>query len=108
MAEENESKEQLAQLEKLDVDSAEFNQLFAGFQRAVLAHAEAEEQDEFPLLQEGADSEQLHRLERALEAAEKTAPTHPHPSAKTTTMNYVAGPFAAMVDRARDAINKIT
>ena len=41
-----------------------------------------------------------------MELAEKMAPTHPHPSAKTTTMNYVAGPFAAMLDRARDAFSK--
>src|ERR687885_329359 len=40
------------------------------------------------------------------QTAEKMAPTHPHPSAKTTAMNYVAGPFAAMLDRARDAFSK--
>ena len=40
--------------------------------------------------------------------AEKTAPTHPHPSARSTAMNYVAGPFAAVADRAKDAISKVT
>ena len=34
------------------------------------------------------------------------APTHPHPTAKNNAMNYVAGPFASMLDRAKDAFSK--
>jgi len=107
MAEENEAKKVLAELEKLDVQSSEFVSMFQQFRSSVLEHAEAEERDEFPLLHKGTfDEEDLMKAGSKLETAEKTAPTHPHPSAKTTTMNYVAGPFAAMVDRARDLFSK--
>ena len=106
MAEENEAKEVLANLEKMDVDSAEFTTTFTEFRKSVRAHAEAEEMQEFPLLRESTDHDALQKARSAVETAEKMAPTHPHPSAKTTTMNYVAGPFAAMLDRARDAFSK--
>jgi hypothetical protein len=43
-------------------------------------------------------------MAKSLLAAESIAPTHPHPAAKTTAMNYVAGPIAGIIDRTRDAI----
>ena len=107
MDEENEAKVVLARLEKLDIASVEFARLFETFAQAVLTHAQREENLEFPLLLENVDAERLETAEKQLLLAEKTAPTHPHPSAKTTTMNYVAGPFAALADRARDAISKV-
>ena len=68
--------------------------------------SQAEENHEFPLLRRYLDEDQSARAEKLLLLAEKTAPTHPHPTARTTAMNYIAGPFAAMADRARDAISK--
>jgi hemerythrin superfamily protein len=106
MAEENEAKKVLANLEKMDVDSTEFTTDFTAFRQSVRAHAEAEETLEFPILRETSDPKALEKARSAVQAAERMAPTHPHPSAKTTTMNYVAGPFAAMLDRARDAFSK--
>ena len=106
MDEENESKVVLAELEKLDIASVEFARTFEKFAGAVLTHAQAEENQEFPLLRRYLDEDQLSRAEKLLLTAEKTAPTHPHPSARTTAANYIAGPFAAMVDRARDAISR--
>jgi hemerythrin superfamily protein len=107
MAEENEAKQVLAKLEKLDPHSSEFETMFRQFRSSVLDHAATEENEEFPLLAKGTfDEEDLVKAGRKLESAEKAAPTHPHPSAKTTAMNYVAGPFAAMVDRARDLFSK--
>ena len=106
MAEENEAKEVLADLEKMDVDSQEFTAKFTEFRQSVLDHAQAEETQEFPLLRQNSDEDALMKARRAVETAEKMAPTHPHPSAKTTAMNYVAGPFAAMLDRAKDAFSK--
>jgi hemerythrin superfamily protein len=103
MDEENEAKEVLADLEKMDVASAEFTARFSEFRQSVLDHAEAEETQEFPLLRQNTDPEALQQARDRVKRAEAMAPTHPHPSAKTTTMNYVAGPFAAMLDRARDA-----
>ena len=51
-------------------------------------------------------TEALQKARDRVKRAEAMAPTHPHPTAKTTAMNYVAGPFAAMLDRARDAFSK--
>ena len=103
MQEENEAKEVLASLEEMDVTSAEFIARFSEFRRSVLEHAGAEETQEFPLLRRNTDPAALQQARDRVKRAEAMAPTHPHPSAKTTTMNYVAGPFAAMLDRARDA-----
>src|SRR3954451_25001330 len=55
MAEENEAKEVLAKLEKMDVDSAEFTATFQEFRLSVLKHATSEERDEFPLLRQNTD-----------------------------------------------------
>ena len=107
MDEENEAKTTLAELETLDIASVEFARLFEKFAQAVLTHAQREEKLEFPLLMQDLDADQLRHAERLLLMAEKTAPTHPHPAARTTTMNYIAGPFAALADRARDTISKL-
>lgn len=105
-AEENESKAQLAELEDLDVDSPEFETKFAAFRTAVLAHAKAEERLEFPALRQNTDEATLQKATGRLQRAEAMAPTHPHPTARNNAMNYVAGPFAAMLDRAKDAFSK--
>ncbi|SFK54190.1 hemerythrin domain-containing protein [Geodermatophilus ruber] len=106
MAEENEAKRVLADLEKMEVDSNEFVVRFTAFRQAVLEHAEAEEREEFPLLRQTTDPHALIAARDRVRRAEQLAPTHPHPSAKTTVANYVAGPFAAMLDRARDALSR--
>jgi hypothetical protein len=48
------------------------------------------------------EPERLERMRKAAELAEKLAPTRPHPGV-TRTLNLLAGPFASMLDRARDA-----
>lgn len=95
----------LAELEKLDVDSPEFKRMLAAFEKAVVAHAEHEEAEEFPLLRRKVSKADRHTMARALVAAERVAPTHPHPStAGSTTAQWVVGPVASLVDRARDAV----
>jgi hemerythrin superfamily protein len=106
MEEENESKDVLAELEDLDIASVEFARRFETFAKSVLEHALAEEAYEFPLLRQNLDADELANAERQFLLAEKTAPTHPHPSARSTGMNFVAGPFAAVADRARDAVSR--
>jgi hemerythrin superfamily protein len=105
IAEENEAKDVLSQLEKLDVSSQEFTTMFESFAGDVQKHAHNEETYEFPKVQESQDADALAKLEKALEVAEKMAPTHPHPSARSTTATAVLGPFAALLDKARDAIS---
>lgn len=105
IAEENQSKDVLADLEKLEANSTDFITLFAGFANDVRKHAHNEEVFEFPLVKKHESPEALGAMRTHLEKAEKMAPTHPHPSARSTTANLVLGPFAAMVDKVRDALS---
>jgi hemerythrin superfamily protein len=102
LQEENEAKKTLATLEGLDVESTEFERLFQELQADVLLHAANEEEQEFDRLADELDDDQLQRMRRAVELAESTAPTRPHAGVETPTANMLAGPFAAMLDRARD------
>jgi hemerythrin superfamily protein len=103
--EEKEANKVLAKLEKMNVASPEFAAELAEFERAVLAHAENEEREEFPALRAGRTEEQLKTMGKRLRAAERMAPTHPHPAtAGSPKAQWMVGPFASIVDRARDAI----
>lgn len=104
LREENEAKTALAELEKLDIDSTEFESKFATLAKDVLAHAAAEEREEFARLAITLEPERLDRMRRAVELAESVAPTRPHPGVESQAANLFVGPFAAMVDRARDAM----
>jgi hemerythrin superfamily protein len=105
-AEEKDDNRVLAQLEKLDVHTAEFTDLFAEFQKSVLRHAENEESEEFPYIQNGRTAEQLASMGQVLLAVEKIAPTHPHAgTAGSPTLQWAVGPFASVLDRARDALS---
>jgi hemerythrin superfamily protein len=104
--EESEANEVLKQLEKLDTASSEFDELLADFQKSVSAHAEAEEDQEFPHVLASCDADERASMGKKLRAAEAIAPTHPHPStAGSTAAQWAIGPFASLVDRARDAIS---
>ena len=106
--EESEANEVLAELEKMEVDDPEFDEQFAAFEKSVDRHADAEEREEFPAILAATDEKERRRLGSLLKAAEKTAPTHPHPStAGSTTAQWALGPFASMVDHARDVVNKL-
>ncbi|HEX3826313.1 MAG TPA: hemerythrin domain-containing protein [Sporichthyaceae bacterium] len=105
LAEEHKAKEVLRELEKMDVDSAEFESTFRAFQSDVLAHANAEEQHEFSVLERSLDDTELEHMRKAVEFAEQVAPTRPHPGVESPTANLLAGPFAAMLDRVRDALH---
>lgn len=105
IVEENRAKEMLANLERMGVDTPEFTATFTQFRQSVLAHADAEETLEFPLLRQTSDHEALQKARSAVVAAEKNAATHPHPSLNPTAANH-AGPFAALLDRVRSAFGK--
>lgn len=103
--EERDAKKELAKLEQMDVDSNEFETAFRQFEAAVIAHAQAEEKEEFKRLDQSIDATKLERMKVAAEFAEKVAPTRPHPDVQSAGANLLAGPFAAMIDRARDALS---
>jgi len=105
LQEENEAKRLLASLEDEDVDSAEFARRFAQLQSSVLLHARSEEEDEFERLALALDQKELERMRKAVELAERVAPTRPHPGVESPLSNMLAGPFVSMIDRARDALS---
>jgi hypothetical protein len=104
LEEENEAKKVLAELEKMDVDTEAFVSILSELRDSVIEHAGNEETEEFSHLEQELSSEDLVRMTRTVKLAEATAPTMPHAGVESRAANLLAGPFAAMVDRARDAI----
>lgn len=107
LVEEHEAKEILADLDGMAVTDASFNTRLAELRAAVLAHAEHEEREEFPILREHTDEKTLVTMARAVRAAEAIAPTHPHPGVESATANVLVGPIASLVDRTRDAVRAV-
>jgi hypothetical protein len=104
--EEEEATKVLSKLEKLDCASTEFDTLLAKFEQSVSHHAEQEEAQEFPAILSGCDADKRKTLGSRILIAEKIAPTHPHElAAGSTAAQWVVGPFASIVDRARDALS---
>jgi hemerythrin superfamily protein len=109
LAEEGEAKTMLSELEALGPSGDGFDHKFSQFRSAVLAHAEAEEHQLFPLLEKAVDEDTLRSMTSSLKMAEKMAPTHPHPHAPESAVgNMVLGPFVAVADRVRDALRGAT
>lgn len=103
--EEDAAKQTLSELEQMGPEAAEFAAKLEQLKTSVLHHAEREEHEEFPRIRESRSEDDLVTMGKAIKAAEATAPTHPHPNAPSSaTGNIAVGPFAAVVDRARDAI----
>jgi hypothetical protein len=96
----------LASLEPLEVDAPSFEVKFRAFQSAVLAHAATEEAEELDLLSNELDEEQLVRVRKAERLAASLAPEHPHPGFESTAATAFVGPFARLVDRARDLLGR--
>ncbi|QBS46544.1 hemerythrin domain-containing protein [Nocardia sp. CS682] len=106
LQEENKAKQALAELDKMNVNAPEFGVKLAALRDAVLNHAGHEESEEFKQLRTQLDQDDLERMRGVVEFAEKTAPTRPHPGVESAPANMFAGPFAAVLDRVRDAISK--
>lgn len=105
--EELQATEAVKKLEAVDVRSKGFLELAVDLQRTMGEHADKEESLEFPRLLEGCNQQVRLRLGTSLARAEADAPTHAHPSAVgSTNAQIAAAPFAALVDRARDALAK--
>ncbi|SON62722.1 DNA nickase [Mycobacterium simulans] len=102
--EEHDAKEQLAKIESLDITSREFIRELSKLRKAVLAHAEHEESREFAKLQREVEADDLKRMGTVVKVAEAIAPTRPHAGVESAKLNLAVGPFASMLDRARDLI----
>jgi hypothetical protein len=106
-AEEKEASEVLKKLEGMDVASPGFQTVLAEFERAVGEHAEHEEREEFPAIVAQCTPDQRRTMGARLRKAEHLAPPHPHPSAAGSPAALaLTGPFAAMMDKARDVIGR--
>lgn len=72
---------------------------------SVRRHVEEEERELLPLLERSLDEDRRRQLGEALLRARRAAPTRPHPAAPDTPPgNFIAGAFAAVYDRSRDAL----
>jgi hemerythrin superfamily protein len=104
LKEQQQAEQMLSSMEKLDPASDEFAQKLSELRHDVLEHAEAEEQNIFPLLLALEHDDTRAELGERYEKAKANAPTHPHPNAPNTPPgNKVFGPIAAFADRVRDA-----
>jgi len=108
LEEEHKAKEQLSKLESMDIGSKEFIDELTKFRDAVIDHAEHEENEEFNKLGNKLDADDRERMVKAVQAAEAIAPTRPHAGVESAKMNFAAGPFASMLDRARDLLKQAT
>jgi hemerythrin superfamily protein len=104
LKEQQKAEEMLSSMEKLDPASEEFASKLDQLRDDVLAHAEAEEENIFPLLRALERDEERIDLGARYEKAKASAPTHPHPNAPDTPPgNKLLGPIAAFADKVRDA-----
>jgi hemerythrin superfamily protein len=104
ISQEQEGKEVLAKLDKLDADNPEFDRLLGEFIKAGREHMAFEETQVWPALRAVMTETESAELGDSLEQARKTAPTRQHPHTPSSPgVLKTAGPAAAAADRARDA-----
>jgi hemerythrin-like domain-containing protein len=105
IAQEQEAKETLARLDKLDADHDEFDQVIAAFIPAARRHIEFEETRVWPGLRGALSSTEAQELGDKLSKAKELGPTRPHPHAPASpAVLKAAGPAVAVVDKLRDAV----
>ena len=101
---EQEGKEVLNRLDKLNPDEPEFEQLVASFIAAGREHISYEETSVWPALRTQLSEDEANELGDKIESAKKTAPTRPHPNTPPKPgVLKGAGPAVAAADRMRDA-----
>ena len=106
VAEEEATKSAIAALERLNVDSAEFEAGFHVAEATVLRHIQAEEREEFSILAGRSDGAPPGRMRELAELAETIAPKRLREGIAPRIANALAGPFDVMVERAREALSK--
>jgi hemerythrin superfamily protein len=104
ISQEQEGKEVLTKLDKLDAGDPEFTRLVNEFVKAGRDHIAFEETQVWPALRAVMTEAESADLGDKLAEAKKTAPTRPHPHTPASPgVLKTAGPAAAAADRARDA-----
>ena len=98
----------LWELERMSPEDERFDAKVTVLIENVRHHVAEEEKDLFPQVNKVYGRAQLADLGEAMASLKKTAPTHPHPrSPDEPPGNLIAGPGAALVDRALDAGRKL-
>jgi hemerythrin-like domain-containing protein len=93
----------LAELEDMTPEHERFDAKMSVLMESVKHHIEEEEGELFPEVREALGRKVLAEIGEQLATAKKTAPTRPHPKAPDEPpANLVAGPAAAVVDKARN------
>jgi hemerythrin-like domain-containing protein len=104
IAQEQEGKEVLDKLDKLDAGDPEFEELVIKFIEAGREHIGYEESQVWPLLRTALNAQEASELGDKIDQGKKTAPTRPHPHTPAAPgVLKTAGPAVAAADRARDA-----
>ncbi len=102
-SQEQEGKEVLAKLDKLDASDPEFEKLLGTFTTAAREHIAFEELKVWPSLREVLSPAAIDELGDKLSRAKQSAPTRPHPHTPGTPgVLKTAGPAAAAADKVRD------
>ena len=105
IGQEQEGKEVLNRLEKVDADDPEFEKLIRTFIMAGREHIEFEETQVWPELRSVLSRQEADELGSKIAEGKKTAPTRPHPHTPASPgVLKTAGPAAAAADKARDTI----
>ena len=103
-SQEQEGKEILDHLDKLQASDADFEQVLGQFIKDGREHIAFEEDRVWPALRSVLTAAESSDLAGKLEQGKKTAPTRPHPHTPPAPGALkTAGPMAAAADRARDA-----
>jgi hemerythrin-like domain-containing protein len=102
---EQDAKQVLASLDKLDADDAEFEQLLGTFIMDAREHIEFEESQVWPLMRTALPAEISAELGAKIAEGKPSAPTRPHPHTPPSPGALkTAGPVAAAADKVRDAV----
>ncbi len=103
IGQEQEGKEVLAKVDKLDAGDAEFEKLVTKFIEAGRTHITYEETQVWPSLRNAMSAKEASQIGTKIEQGKKTAPTRPHPHTPPSPGALKsAGPPAAAADRVRD------
>ncbi len=102
---EQEAKEILNRLDKLQASDVDFEQMLALFTSAAREHIDFEEKQVWPSLRTGLTAAEAEDLGELFVEAKRAAPTRPHPATPGTPgVQKTAGPAAGLIDKLRDAI----
>jgi hemerythrin superfamily protein len=95
----------LSELDGMSPSEERFKAKVTVLMESVRHHVEEEEGDMFPKVRAAMGRKALQELGETMDAARKSAPTHPHPKAPDEPpANLVANAGAAVADKTRDRV----